>query len=152
MLAPVFHLSLIPTQDLRVISLYFWKPPLLPLRFWSCLLTWSVTMPTCIHMYRTIQNVSLCWIKHQSQFVTQVPVIYHLGNILIALWCKRYAREIRFTVKLQFCQKLHGDHQCSPPLSEYFVILLDFLTIRPWNVSGTICTDLFLSFCIFRHF
>ncbi len=34
------------------------QPHIYYLRFWSCLLTWSVTMPTCIHyMYHTIQNV-----------------------------------------------------------------------------------------------
>ncbi len=106
--APAFYLSLIPTQDLRFIFLYFWNPspPLLPLSFWSCLLTWSVTIPTCIHnMYHTIQNVWLCLINHQSQSMTQVPVIYHLGNILIALWRNSYAREIRFTIELQFFSK-----------------------------------------------
>ncbi len=74
-------------------------------------LTWSVTMPTtCIYnIYHIIQNVWLCWINHQSQSVTQLPVIYHHGNILIALWRNSYAREIRFTIELQFCQKLHRD-------------------------------------------
>ncbi len=123
-------------------------------------MTWSITMPTCIHnMYHAIQTVWLCWINHQSQSMTQVPVIYHLGNILIALWRNQYALEIRFTVELQFCQKLDRDHLCSPSSGEYFIILLDLLTIRPWrdhgsdwNVSGMLCTDLFLSFCIFRHF
>ncbi len=74
-----------------------------------------------------------CWINHQSQSVTQVPVIYHLGYILIALWHNRYAPEIRFTVELQFCQKLYRDHLCSPSSGEYFIILLDLLTIRPWR-------------------
>ncbi len=56
---------------------------------WSCDLTSSITMPTCTcNMYHTIQNVWLWWINHQSQSVTQVPVICHHGNILIALWCK----------------------------------------------------------------
>ncbi len=35
---------------------------------------------------------------------------YHIGNILIALWCNSYAHEIRFTVELQFYQKLQRDH------------------------------------------
>ncbi len=93
--------------------------PSLPLRFWTCHLTWSVTMPTCTcNMYHTIQNVWLWWINHQSLAVTQVPVIYHLGNILIALWHNSYAREIRFTVELQFYQKLHRDYKWSPSSGE----------------------------------
>ncbi len=68
------------------------------------------------HAYMHTQHVSyntkclVMLINHQSQSVIQVPVIYHLGNILIALWCNSYACEIRFTVELQFCQKLHRDH------------------------------------------
>ncbi len=103
----------------------------------------------CHHAYMHTQHVSM----------TQVPVIFHFGNILIALWHNRYAREIHFTVELQFCQKLYRDHLCSPSLGEYFIILLDLLTIRPWrdhssdrNAWGTLCTDLFVSFCILRHF
>ncbi len=128
------------------------KPP--PLQ------TWSITLPTCTcNMYHTIQNVWLWGINHQSQSVTQIPVICHHSNKLIALWCNSYVREIRFTVELHFCQKLHRDQQWSPSSGEYFIILLDLLTISPWrdhgsdqNASGMLCTDLFLSLCIFRHF
>ncbi len=38
--------------------------------------------------------------------MTQIPVIYHHGYILIALWRNRNASEIRFTVEHQSCQKL----------------------------------------------
>ncbi len=84
-------------------------------------------------------------IIHQSQSMIWMPLIYHLGNILIALWCNSSACEIRLTVEHQFCQKFQRDHHRSPLSGEYFVILLDSLTIRPWrdhdsdrNASGTL--------------
>ncbi len=76
-------------------------------------------------------------IIHQSQPVIRMPVIYHLSNILIALWRNRNACEIRFTVEHQFCQKLQRDHHKSPLSGEYFVILLDSLTIHPWSDHGS---------------
>ncbi len=76
-------------------------------------------------------------IIHQSQSRIWMPVIYHLGNILIALWCNSSAREIRLTVEHQFCQKLQRDHNRFPLSGEYFVILLDSLTIRPWRDQGS---------------
>ncbi len=36
-------------------------------------------------------------INHQSQIVIQMPVIYHHGNKVIALWCNSSAHEICFT-------------------------------------------------------
>ncbi len=76
-------------------------------------------------------------IIHQSQSMIQVPVIYHLCNKLIALWCNSSACEIHFTIEHQFCQKLKRDHQSSPSSGEYFVILLDSLTIHPWRDHGS---------------
>ncbi len=72
-------------------------------------------------------------IIHQSQPVIRMPVIYHLGNILIALRRNSSTREIRFTIEHQFYQKLQRDHHRSLLSGEYFVILLDSLTIRPWR-------------------
>ncbi len=76
-------------------------------------------------------------IIHQSQPVIRMPVIYHRGNILIALWRNSNAHEIHFTVEHQFCQKLQRDHHRSPFSVEYFVILLDSLTICPWRDHGS---------------
>ncbi len=111
MSAPAFYLNLIPAEDLVYFPILrrkniFQKKHLLPLRFWSCHLTWSVTMPTWIcNMYHTIQNVWLWWINHQSQSMTQMPVICHCGNILIALWCNSYSREICFTIGVSVLSK-----------------------------------------------
>ncbi len=84
-------------------------------------------------------------IIHQSQPMIRMPMIYHRGNILIALWRNSNACEICFTVEHQFCQNLQRDHHRSPLSGEYFVILLDSLTINPWrdhgsdrNTSGTL--------------
>ncbi len=60
-------------------------------------------------------------------------VIYHLGNKLIALWLKNSAREIHFTVEYQFCHELNRDQHSSSSSGEYFVILLDLLTVHPWR-------------------
>ncbi len=76
-------------------------------------------------------------IINQSQSMIRMPVIYHLGNILIALWRNSSAREIRFTLEHQFCQKLQRDHHRSPLSGEYFVILHDSLTICPWRDHGS---------------
>ncbi len=109
------------------------KPYPPPLRLWTCQWTWPITLPTCtctmyhnhilrnnktlpsinmlyMHMYHNHSDFWLCEINHQSQTMTQVPVIYHHGNILIALWHKSNSHEIRFTIEHQFCQKLHRDY------------------------------------------
>ncbi len=120
------------------------SPP--PLKFWTCQLAWSVTLVTCTcNMYYNHSNFWLCEINHQSQTVTPVSMFYRHSNILIAMWCNSCVHDIHFTIEHQFCQKLHRDHQWSPFSSEYFIILLDLLTIRPqrdhgsdWNASETL--------------
>ncbi len=93
-----------------------WTPPPLSLRFWTCQLTWSITLPTCTcNMYHNHSNFWLCEINHQSQTMTQVPVIYHHHNIFIALWCNSYAHEIHFTIKHQHI--LSKTPQRSPVIS-----------------------------------
>ncbi len=100
--------------------------------------------------YVECSDLWLCKIINQSHFVTQIPVIYHHGYILIALWRNRNSHEIRFNIEHQFCHKLHTDHQWSLFPGKYYQILLNLLTIRPWrdhgsdrNASGTLVTDFF---------
>ncbi len=85
-------------------------------------------------------------IIHQSQSVIRVAVNYHLGNILIALWRNSSACEIRFTI----------EHQLNRWI---FYNITWFFNNSPLSrsrqrlkcVEHAIVTDLFLSFCIFRH-
>ncbi len=68
---------------------------------------------TCLHAHVTCIITSdfwLCEINQQSQTVTQVPVLFHRGNILIALSCNSNAHEIRFTFENQFCQNSSDLH------------------------------------------
>ncbi len=66
----------------------------------------------CLHAHAKyiITTVTFGYVRSITNHIitmTQVPVIYHHGNKVIALWCNNIAHEMFFTVEHQFCQKLH---------------------------------------------
>ncbi len=166
MSAPAFYLGQIAYGDFFLgFFLYLGINPFLPppLRLWTCQLTWSITLLTCIQTC----NITIVIYGYARSFTNHITwhknmnstskVIYHYGYILIALWRNRNAREIRFTVEHQFCQKLCTDHQWSLFPGKYYQILLDLLTIRLWrdhssdrNVLGTLVTVyIYIFFSVF---
>ncbi len=126
----------------------FHNPPP-PLRYDH--VTWYAPSP-CLHAYETC-NISIViysylWVcrsftNHSLWFGCQ----WFISMATYWSHCDVTVMHVRFIslLSISFCQKLQRDHHRSPLSGEYFVILLDSLTIRPWrdhgsdrNASGTL--------------
>ncbi len=142
MSAPAFYLGYISYRDF-----FSWFPTIIrnkpnsfppPPDFEH--VNWHDPSP-CLHVYKHVtlpySDLWLCKIINQSHYVAQIPVIYHHGYILIALWRNRNACEICFTVEHQFCQKLNTDHQWSLFPGKYYLIYWQF---APEEITAVIET------------
>ncbi len=149
MSAPAFYLGQISYGDFFLgFLLYLGRNPF---RLWTCQLTWSVTLLTCIQTC----NITIVICGYARSFTNHITWHkYQWFFTMATFWSHSDVIEmhVRFVSPLSISFVKNSTQITSDRFpGKYYQILLDLLTIRPWrdhgsdrNTSGTLVIDFFV--------